>query len=114
MQMLKNCKISRNIFRENSSFINKVNSRNQELYYCSFFQLYFDLEYKISQNPRINGQDILTKFKNFIKRDLRTITCMESVKLDHIEILDMDSSTNEKFSHHLIGKNNHYIHFSTK
>ena len=79
-----------------------------------FFQLYFDLEYKISQNPRINGQDILTKFKNFIKRDLRTITCMESVKLDHIEILDMDSSTNEKFSHHLIGKYNHYIHFSTK
>ena len=68
--------------------------------YC-LFQLYFDLEFrKADQVSKINGDLMLTKFKEFLETDLCKVSFAQLV--DKIEIIDLDSSTQEKFSHHLI------------
>ena len=72
----------------------------QFLFGISFFQLYFDLEYKTALNPLINGQKMLKQFKDFVKHDL--LKTSFPTLIDKLQILDLNSSTEEKFSHHLI------------
>ena len=67
----------------------------------TFFQLYFDLEYKIAINPHVDGQNMLNKFKDILKYDLLNHTSFP-YEIEKVEILDLDSSTEDKFSHHLI------------
>ena len=50
----------------------------------------------------MHGQDMLNQFKGFLKNDLLKVSFPSLV--DKIELLDMDSSTEDKFSHHLIGE----------
>jgi len=67
-------------------------------------KLYFDLEFREAEQKdyptKIDGDLMLTKFKEFLKNDLCTVTFPELI--DKIEMIDLDSSTDEKFSHHLI------------
>ena len=67
-----------------------------------FFQLYFDLEYKIAINPHVDGQEMLNKFKDILKNDLLNDDASFPYEIEKVEILDLDSSTEDKFSHHLI------------
>ena len=65
------------------------------------FQLYFDLEFrKADQVSKINGDLMLAKFKEFLETDLCKVSFPQLI--DKIEVIDLDSSTHEKFSHHLI------------
>ena len=69
--------------------------------FFTFFQLYFDLEYKIAINPHVDGQEMLNKFKDILKHDLLNNASFP-YEIEKVEILDLDSSTKDKFSHHLI------------
>ena len=62
-------------------------------------KLYFDLEFKKKLNPNVNSSELMHKFKAHLVKDL-----VESFDLivDDSDILDFDSSTEEKFSRHLI------------
>jgi len=62
-------------------------------------KLYFDLEFNRNENPESNGIKMLETFVKiiimFIKQKF-DLVCKEE------DVLDLDSSTAEKFSHHLI------------
>ena len=82
---------------------------NHELYeiieidfYLFLFQLYFDLEYRLEEekDSKINSDLMLTKFKEFLENDLCKVTFQDII--DKVEMIDLDSSTPEKFSHHII------------
>ena len=60
-------------------------------------QIYFDLEYKVAEHPSINGEQMLENFKNFLRLDLQA-----SFSPDRVDLIDLESSTPEKFSHHLV------------
>ena len=69
--------------------------------FFTFFQLYFDLEYKIAINPHVDGRNMLNKFKDILEYDLLNDASFP-YEIEKVEILDLDSSTADKFSHHLI------------
>lgn len=62
-------------------------------------KLYFDLEFDVKENPESNGTKMIDTFVKivilFIKQKF-DVVCNEE------DVLDLDSSTAEKFSHHLI------------
>lgn len=62
-------------------------------------RLYFDLEYSKKHNPSVDQKQLLTEFREELKADL-----MEhfQVNLETNQIIDLDSSTDVKFSRHWI------------
>ncbi|XP_041363519.1 DNA-directed primase/polymerase protein-like [Gigantopelta aegis] len=62
-------------------------------------KLYFDLEFDKEKNPMKNGNEMvhtLFKYVSFWMKHQFGVTCTRS------DVLDLDSSTNKKFSRHLI------------
>ena len=68
----------------------------REKYPC---RLYFDLEYLISHNPTVKGMEMLSKWTALVSWKLYEVYGV-CVHAGHV--IDLDSSTEEKFSHHLI------------
>jgi len=61
-------------------------------------KVYFDLEYKYQEENDFDGQNLLARFKKALAEDLKV--SFNNIK--DCEVIDLDSSTSEKFSHHLI------------
>ena len=62
-------------------------------------KVYFDLEYKYQEENDFDGQSLLARFKKALVEDLK-VSFTNAIK--DCEVIDLDSSTSEKFSHHLI------------
>ncbi|XP_015272887.1 PREDICTED: DNA-directed primase/polymerase protein [Gekko japonicus] len=62
-------------------------------------KLYFDLEFYISTNPGADGQQMVAVLIEFICKKLKQYYGM---KCSSEDVLNLDSSTEEKFSYHLI------------
>ncbi|XP_065920720.1 DNA-directed primase/polymerase protein-like isoform X2 [Dysidea avara] len=65
-------------------------------------KLYFDVEYKMSANPSLDpthGAELVNVFVKYVLYELE-VCCGWSCSVDHV--MDLDSSTKEKFSRHLI------------
>nr|XP_056711045.1 DNA-directed primase/polymerase protein [Euleptes europaea] len=62
-------------------------------------KLYFDLEFYISTNPGADGQQMVATLIEFISKKLEQ---QYGVKCTAEDVLNLDSSTEEKFSCHLI------------
>jgi len=81
-------------------------------------KLYFDIEFKKNLNKDVNSEDLMVKFKDILVKHLGKTF---SANLSDDDIIDLDSSTEEKFSRHLIVDlvfvNNHavgnYVKFLT-
>ncbi|CAH0387201.1 unnamed protein product [Bemisia tabaci] len=58
-------------------------------------KLYFDLEFCVNSNPAHNGDRMVSTF-------LKIVIFMIKVPCSFNDVLDLDSSTSSKFSHHLI------------
>lgn len=69
-----------------------------ELIYDTPCKLYFDCEFYKSQNQEKNGKLAIEKLVQNLTEKLATL----KINLDRKDIIDLDSSTNEKFSRHLI------------
>jgi len=67
----------------------------RERYPC---RLYFDLEYSLLHNPTVDGAKLLSRWTKLVCWKLYEIYGI-TVHTDHV--IDLDSSTAEKFSHHL-------------
>ena len=65
-------------------------------------KLYFDLEFKKKLNVDVDSHSLMKKFKALLVSHLKDTF---DVKLCESNILDLDSSTDEKFSRHLIVDN---------
>ncbi|CAF0952812.1 unnamed protein product [Rotaria sp. Silwood1] len=63
-------------------------------------KLYFDLEYDINANPKLNGPKLTTNFIQFVLNFMRK----RSDDLDYSikDVLNLDSTSTKKFSRHLI------------
>ena len=57
------------------------------------------MEFKFSEESDISGPNVLQKFKTALIEDLK-VSFPDFI--DSLEVIDLDSSTSEKFSHHLI------------
>jgi hypothetical protein len=75
----------------------------QELRPC---RLYFDLEYDIGLNPQVNGESMIHDFKEFIIEMLQQTF---QIAISMHDILDLESSSSEKFSRHLIVHTGRYL-----
>jgi len=62
-------------------------------------KVYFDIEYKYQEEAYIKGECLLESFKTALIEDLKV--SFSKVIID-CSVIDLDSSTSEKFSHHLI------------
>ena len=62
-------------------------------------KVYFDIEYKYQEEGDIKGESLLESFKIALIEDLKV--SFSKVVRD-CSVIDLDSSTREKFSHHLI------------
>lgn len=62
-------------------------------------KLYFDLEFKKKLNPKIDSASLMQKFKARLISHLKETF---GIILTESNILDLDSSTEEKFSRHVI------------
>lgn len=62
-------------------------------------KLYFDLEYEIKFNPNKRGSLIVNSFISLV---LYFIEVVFNIKVTRENVLDLDSSTQDKFSRHLI------------
>ncbi|XP_025423233.1 DNA-directed primase/polymerase protein-like [Sipha flava] len=62
-------------------------------------KLYFDLEYDCKENPESNGTKML---ETFVKVIILFVRQRFDVLCSQEDVLDLDSSTSEKFSHHLV------------
>jgi DNA-directed primase/polymerase protein len=58
--------------------------------------LYFDIEFEKDINPDVNGDELLSIFKSYIVERIS-----DSFKTT-AEVIDLDSTTEKKFSRHLI------------
>ena len=75
----------------------------RESYPCC---LYFDLEFCINSNPSIDGDQMLNHFKITIMDKL----CKDfSLDRDQVKVIDLVSTTETKFSHHLIFRINGWM-----
>lgn len=86
--------------------INQINNRTLEARERHHYEvirenmpcrLYFDLEYAEEHNGDVDGPEIVTIFKDLLKEGIKTMLAAE---VEHI--VDLDSSTETKFSRHLI------------
>ena len=64
-------------------------------------KLYFDIEYKIELNKCVNGDNMLQKFIEILINDLQQTFNLNNISMQE-NIIDLTSSTANKFSHHLI------------
>ncbi len=64
------------------------------------FQIYFDLEYKVKGNEAVEGNQMLADFKALLEKDLTKV--FAKAGLNKIDLVDLESSTEDKFSHHII------------
>lgn len=62
-------------------------------------KLYFDLEFDRKENPELNGIKML---ETFVKIVIMFVKQKFDVQCYEEDVLDLDSSTQDKFSHHLI------------
>ena len=62
-------------------------------------KLYFDIEYLKKYNKFVNGDELVFIFKEFL---ILYILSEFNIKISHTDIIDLTSSTNFKFSRHLI------------
>ena len=62
-------------------------------------KVYFDIEYKYQEEAYIKGECLLESFKTALIEDLKVSF---SKVITDCSVIDLDSSTSEKFSHHLI------------
>ena len=73
-------------------------------------KLYFDIEYNVELNERINGDEMLEKFKNVLIGDLQNTFGSKTICTNE-HIIDLCSNTLTKFSHHII-VNHHELIFA--
>lgn len=64
-------------------------------------KLYFDIEYKKELNKSVNGDNLLQKFIEILINDLQETFNLKDISKQE-NIIDLTSSTDSKFSHHLI------------
>ena len=74
-------------------------------------KLYFDLEFKSKLNPEVNPEHLMKKFKELLVTFLKQTF---GVAANAANFIDLDSSTDDKFSRHLIVdnvvfKNNYHV-----
>ena len=62
-------------------------------------RLYFDIEFQKLVNPRVDGNEVLDIFIEFV---CYCIWSLYGIYCDRHNILDLDSTSEKKFSHHLI------------
>ena len=62
-------------------------------------KLYFDIEYQIEHNPNINGDELMSIFKDYL---IEFIFNELNIKISKPDIIDLTSTTKHKFSRHLI------------
>eukprot|EP01083_Nonionella_stella_P019002 52845_1 len=62
-------------------------------------KLYFDIEYETQFNPNIDGDDLIVIFKEFL---IEYIAKELSINITKSDIIDLNSTTDIKFSRHLI------------
>ena len=60
---------------------------------------YFDVEYDKTLNPSVDGEELLDMFMRFVAMQLAVEF---DIYVDRSNFLDLDSSTDVKFSRHLI------------
>lgn len=69
-------------------------------------RLYFDLEYDVNLNPQVDGESMINDFKEFIIQALKQTF---DISITHADIVDLESSSKEKFSRHLIVHTGNYM-----
>lgn len=62
-------------------------------------KLYFDLEFYKAANPGADGKDMVAKLIELVSQKLKELY---DVNCSARDVLNLDSSTDEKFSRHLI------------
>eukprot|EP00557_Chaetoceros_sp_GSL56_P008669 CAMPEP_0176494752 /NCGR_PEP_ID=MMETSP0200_2-20121128/10281_1 /TAXON_ID=947934 /ORGANISM="Chaetoceros sp., Strain GSL56" /LENGTH=597 /DNA_ID=CAMNT_0017892565 /DNA_START=47 /DNA_END=1837 /DNA_ORIENTATION=+ len=65
-------------------------------------RLYFDIEYNKKANPTIDGKTNETLLNEFFDELQTEVFNVFKLSIDRASIVDMDSSTESKFSHHVI------------
>ena len=68
--------------------------------------LYFDIEYSKELNPTTDGQRAMAAFLEFLPRGLRKLYPEHKFEFRPGDIIDLDSSSDTKFSRHLIVRPN--------
>ena len=68
--------------------------------------LYFDIEFSKQRNPDTDGQRAMAAFLDFLPRGLRTLYPEHDIVIRPGDVIDLDSSTDVKFSRHLIVRPN--------
>eukprot|EP00884_Botryococcus_braunii_P017269 jgi/Botrbrau1/4225/Bobra.0044s0022.2 len=61
--------------------------------------LYFDLEYKVVWNPSLEGHELVDEVMNLVRRTLKD---QHNVTFGDESVIELDSSTESKFSRHVI------------
>lgn len=69
-------------------------------------RLYFDLEYDVKLNPQVDGEAMIKDFKEFI---IQLILELFDISITLNDIVDLESSSIEKFSRHLIVHTGKYL-----
>ena len=64
--------------------------------------LYFDIEYSRELNPDTDGDAAMAAFIDFLPRGLRQLYPAHGFPVRREDVIDLDSSTDAKFSRHLI------------
>lgn len=68
--------------------------------------LYFDIEYSKTLNPSTDGQHAMRAFLDFLPRGLRKLYPAHDILIRPVDVIDLDSSTDVKFSRHVIVRPN--------
>ena len=68
--------------------------------------LYFDIEYSKTLNPSTDGQHAMRAFLDFLPRGLRKLYPAHDILIRPGDVIDLDSSTDVKFSRHVIVRPN--------
>lgn len=85
-------------FKESYFKIPKVYRNFYELIFDSPCKLYFDCEFYTICNQEKNGKEAIEKLIYYLTEKLADL----NINLERKDIIDLDSSTDEKFSRHLI------------
>lgn len=64
-------------------------------------RLYFDLEYHYETNPDISQDDMMVEFRETMLQAVCNYFQFDNVE-NHLRLVELDASTNEKFSRHMI------------
>ena len=68
--------------------------------------LYFDIEFSKELNPDTDGDSAMAAFLDFLPRGLRRLYPLHDLRFRPGDVIDLDSSTDKKFSRHVIVRPN--------